>query len=366
MLRLILATTLCLLIVGCTDIAYYAQTVEGQMRLMAATRPIPEVVNDAATDPGLRQQLEGEIAIREFASRELALPNNGSYRSYADLGRPYVVWNVFAAPEFSVEPQQWCLVFIGCVNYRGYYDKNNADLYAGELRQAGADTYVGGVPAYSTLGYFNDPVLNTFLRFGDHEVARIIFHELAHQLVYAEGDSAFNESFVTTVENEGMHRWLTRSAAPERLRDFETQQERKAQFLRLVADNRDKLRAIYVSSLAPDAKRRAKTEVIVEMKRTYADLKSSWSGYDGYDQWFNQPLNNATLGSVTLYTQWVPAFHALLEQEAGNLPHFYLRVAALAHLPKTERSAALNQLLPSRTASSEPTPWRASRRDVRG
>lgn len=365
MLRLILAMPLCLLVVACTDIDYYAQAVEGQMRLMAATRPIPEVVNNSATDSGLRQQLERTIAIREFASRELALPNNGSYRSYADLGRSYVVWNVFAAPEFSVEPQQWCMVFIGCVNYRGYYDKNDADLYAGELRQSGADTYVGGVPAYSTLGYFNDPVLNTFLRFGDQEVAHIIFHELAHQLVYAEGDSAFNESFATTVENEGMYRWLTRSAAPEQLRDFETQQGRKAQFYRLVADTRDKLRAIYVSSLAPDAKRLAKMEVIAEMKRTYTNLKVSWGGYDGYDQWFNQPLNNAALGSVTLYTQWVPAFHALLEQVGGSLPRFYQRVAALAHLQKIERLAALDKLLPSHTASSEQTPWHVSQRDVR-
>ncbi len=357
MLRLILATGLCLL-VGCTNIAYYAQAIEGQMRLMAGTRPISDVINDAATDPRLRQQLERAIAIREYASRELALPNNGSYRSYSDLGRPYVVWNVFAAPEFSVEPQQWCMVFIGCVNYRGYYDKNDADRYANELKQAGADTYVGGVPAYSTLGYFNDPVLNTFLRFGDQEVARIIFHELAHQVVFAEGDTAFNESFATTVENEGMHRWLTQSAAPELLRNFETQQERKAQFLRLVADNRDKLRAIYVSSLASDAKRRAKTEIIAEMKRNYTNLKASWGGYSGYDQWFNQPLNNAVLGSVTVYTQWVPAFRALLEQEGGSLPRFYLRVAALAHLPKTERIAALNQLLPSHTASSESTSWR--------
>lgn len=351
MLRLMLATTLCLLVVGCTNIAYYAQAVAGQVRLMAATRPIPEVVNDAATDPGLRQQLERAISVREFASRELALPDNGSYRSYSDLGRPFVVWNVFAAPELSVEPQQWCMIFVGCVNYRGYYDKNAADLYASELRQTEVDTYVGGVPAYSTLGYFNDPVLNTFLRFGDQEVARIIFHELAHQLVYAEGDSAFNESFATIVENEGMHRWLTRSATPERLRDFEMQQARKAQFHRLVADTRDKLRGIYVSSLTPDAKRRAKTEAIAEMKRAYADLKASWGGYGGYDQWFSQPLNNAALGSVTLYTQWVPAFRALLEQEGGDLPRFYLRVSALAHLPKAERSAALDQLLTSRTAS---------------
>lgn len=356
MLRTILATVLCLLVGGCINIPYYAQAIDGQLRLMAATRPISEVLVDATTDPALRRQLERESAVREFASRELALPDNGSYRSYADLGRPFVVWNVFAAPEFSVELQQWCMVFIGCVNYRGYYDKNKADLYADELKQEGADTRVGGVLAYSTLGYFNDPVLNTFLRLGDQEVARIVFHELAHQLIYASGDTAFNESFATAVENEGMRRWLTQSATPERLRDFETQQQRKAQFHRLVADSRDKLRVIYASSLEPDAKRRAKAEVIAEMQRTYAELKAGWGGYGGYDKWFSQPLNNAALGSVALYTQWVPAFRALLEQEGESLPSFYLRVEALAHLPKSERAKALDELMASRKAPSGTTP----------
>jgi len=353
MLKPILAATLCLLVVGCASIAYYAQAVEGQAKLMADTRPISEVISDAATDPGLRQQLERVTAIREFASSELALPNNGSYRSYADLGRPFAVWNVFAAPEFSVEPQQWCMLLVGCVNYRGYYDKNDADRFAGKLSQDGMDTYVGGVPAYSTLGHFDDPVLNTFLRFGDEEVARIIFHELAHQLVYADGDSAFNESFATTVENEGMRRWLTGSASPERLRDFEMQEKHKAQFQQLVADSRDKLRAIYASSLAPDAKRRTKMDVFAGMKRGYADMKASWDGHGDYDRWFSQPLNNATLASVSLYTRWVPAFQALLEQEGGSLPRFYQRVSELARLSKSERSAALNQLLLSRTSSSE-------------
>ncbi|MGB8410801.1 MAG: aminopeptidase, partial [Gallionella sp.] len=270
MLRLILVLSLCLLVFGCTDIAYYAQATEGQMRLMAATRPISDVVKDPSTDPALRQQLEHEIAIREFASKELALPDNGSYRSYADLGRPYVVWNVFAAPEFSLELQQWCMIFAGCVNYRGYYDKNDAERYAGKLRQAGDDTYVGGVSAYSTLGYFNDPVLNTFLRYGDTEVAHIVFHELAHQLLYVKGDSAFNESFATAVEDEGMRRWLKMSGSPERLGDFAKQEQHSAQFHKLVDDTRNKLRAVYASSLTPDEKRRAKQAAISEMKHAYA------------------------------------------------------------------------------------------------
>ncbi|HTN94213.1 MAG TPA: aminopeptidase [Gallionella sp.] len=365
MLRRCLVATLCLLVAGCTSIAYYAQAVEGQMKLMAGTRPISEVVGDAATDPKLRQQLERVTAIREFASSELALPDNGSYRSYADLGRPYAIWNVFAAPEFSVEPQQWCMLFAGCVNYRGYYGQKNAELYAGKLKQEGMDTYVSGVLAYSTLGHFNDPVLNTFLRFGDEEIARIIFHELAHQLIYADGDSAFNESFATTVENEGIRRWLAQSASPERLRDFETQQDHRAHFEQLVADTRDKLRAIYASSLAPDAKRRAKTEVFAEMKQSYTELKAGWGGHGDYDRWFSQPLNNAMLASVTLYTQWVPAFQILLELEGGILPRFYQRVAALARLPKAQRSAALDKLRASRAAPSGATSPRVAQQGVR-
>ena len=352
MYRLILAATLCVLASGCTNIAYYAQAVEGQVQLMVASRPISDVVADAATDPALRRKLETASAIREFASHELALPNNDSYRYYADLGRPFVVWNVFAAPEFSVEPQQWCLWFIDCFKYRGYYDKSAADLYADEVRQTGADIYVGGVPAYSTLGFFDDPVLNTFLRFGDQEVARIVFHELAHQVVYATGDSAFNESFATTVENEGMRRWLQKFATPERLRNFEMQQEHNAQFHRLVAGSREQLRAIYASSLPLDAKRRAKSEALAQMKRTYAGLKAGWGNSGAYDRWFSQPLNNASLGSITLYTQWVPAFNAVLEQEGGNLPRFYLRVEVLARLPKAERTTALERLLPNRTGFS--------------
>jgi len=354
----LLALLLCLLVSGCANLAYYAQAVGGQLRVMTAARPISQVMIDPATDPKLREELRKASAIREFASRELELPDNGSYRSYADLGRPYVVWNVFAAPEFSVEPKKWCPPFVGCVSYRGYYDKKAAERFAEELRQQGFDTYLGGVPAYSTLGFFDDPLLNTFLRFGEREVARILFHELAHQRIYARGDSAFNESYATAVENEGMRRWLGRTGTPEQLRDFMTRQERKAQFQRLVADYRDKLRDLYALSLPPEETRRAKAALFAEMKNAYADLKASWGGQGAYDQWFSQALNNAALSSVSLYTQWVPAFAALLAQEEGSLPRFYRRVAALAELSKSERTAALDELLPKATTSSaaEPAP----------
>ena len=346
MARAILATIFCLLVGGCSTAAYYAQAVEGHLRLMIKTRPIPDLLADAATDPVLRQQLERASTIRDFASRELALPDNRNYRSYADLERPFVVWNVFAAPEFSVELQPWCMLFIGCVNYRGYYDQSEARRYADELSAMGADTYIGGVPAYTTLGYFNDPLLNTFLRFGDQEVARVVFHELAHQLVYAKGDTVFNESFATAVENEGVRRWLAQTATPEQVQNFAIQQQRKAQFRQLVADCRDKLRTLYAESQPADAKLQGKVDLIDDMKRRYVDLKTSWGGYSGYDPWFSQPLNNATLGSVSLYTKWVPAFQALLEQEGGDLSRFYRRVAVLAELAKAERAVALDQLQP--------------------
>lgn len=341
-----------LLMGGCTEISYYTQAVKGHVQLMDKTRLISEVVDDAGTSPALRAQLMRAGAIREFASRELALPENRNYRSYADLGRPYVVWNVFVAPEFSVELQPWCMLLVGCVNYRGYYEKNDAERYASELGTRGFDIYVGGVPAYTTLGYFNDPVLNTFLRFGDSEVARIIFHELAHQIVYVQDDTAFNESFATTVENEGVHRWLKLTATPEQLHNFAVQRERKAQFRQLVADTRELLRALYVSPLSADDMRLAKTELIAEMKRTYSGLKANWGGFGGYDPWFNHPLNNATLGSVSLYTKWVPAFQSLLEEEEGNLPRFYRRVTALADSSKAERSVALEQLMTRITVQS--------------
>lgn len=345
--RAALAITFALLLGGCANLAYYAQAVGGQMQVMLAARPIPEILRDPATTPELRQQLEHTRAIREFASRELALPNNGSYRSYADLGRPYVVWNVFAAGEFSVHLQEWCLLVVGCVNYRGYYDRNEAERFARELEQQGQETYVANVPAYSTLGFFDDPVLNTFLRFGEQEVARIVFHELAHQLVFIPDDSTFNESFATTVEIEGMRRWLAKAGNSSAQRSFETWQDRKAQFQELVADYRKRLVSLYASSLSDPEKRRAKAATMTELRQAYAKLKSGWGeSRSGYDDFFGQNLNNAKLGSVSLYASLVPAFQTLLAQADYDLPRFYQRAAALARLNRDERRAALEHLIP--------------------
>lgn len=333
-----------LLLSGCANLGYYAQAIEGHFQLMHSTRPIDEILHDPGTEPGLREKLEKASTIREFASQELALPDNRSYRSYADLGRPYVVWNVFAAKEFSVKPEEWCLLFVGCINYRGYYSRAAAERFARNLRQHGLETYVGSVPAYSTLGYFNDPVLNTFLRLGDEETARIIFHELAHQVVFIADDSTFNESFATTVENEGMRRWLAHYGNAGQQRELDLWQQRKSQFLKLITDYRDRLDALYARPLPATEKRHAKAELLNDLKQAYWQMRADWGNARNYDAFFEEELNNAKLGSVSLYTALVPNFQALLAATGYDLPAFYREVAALARLSKEDRSAALERI----------------------
>lgn len=339
--RIFLCLLLPLLLSGCSGLAYYSQAVGGHLEVMHRARSIDALLEDPTTEAKLRRQLEQVRAVREFASRELGLPDNGSYRKYADLGRPFVVWNVSAAPELSLRPQQWCMAVVGCVSYRGFYDRAEAERLAAQLRTQGFDTYVGGVPAYSTLGFMDDPVLNTFLRFGDIEVARLIFHELAHQVAFAEGDSVFNESFATAVEREGLRRWLQRTATPEQLRAQTLQQERHAQFTALTTRYRERLDTLYRSDTPEAAKRTAKAAILDEMRRAYAELKAGWGGDSGYDAWFANDLNNAKLASLAVYTHLVPAFERLLAAEGGDLRRFFQRAATLARLSGQERMAAL-------------------------
>lgn len=341
---LFLALAVCLS--GCSSVGYYAQAVGGHAEVMRAARPIAEVIDDEATDPALKAKLEDIRHVRDFASRDLGLPDNDSYRSYADLQRPFVIWNVFAAPEFSLQPYRWCMLVVGCVDYRGFFDQRDAEALAGELREAGFDTFVGGVPAYSTLGYFDDPVLNSFLSAGKLEAARLIFHELAHQVVYVKGDAAFNESFATVVENEGLRRWLAQQSNPEAVRAAAEQQRWKAEFVELLAVYRGKLQYVYASDLLDEAKRAAKAAVMAELKRTYLARQAARREVPVYRQWLEDGLNNAKLASLALYTQHVPAFEAMLAAEGGDLPSFYRRVVRLAALPPAERQAELGRPLP--------------------
>ncbi len=346
-LPLILAAMLAGTLTGCGNVAYYAQAVGGHFDVMGAARPVGELIRDPASDPVLRKQLQDIQAMREFASRELALPDNNSYRKYADIGRPYVVWNVFAAPEFSLQPKSWCMLMVGCVNYRGYYAREDAERLAADLRLEGYDAYVGGVAAYSTLGWFDDPVLNTFLRHGTLEVARTVFHELAHQLIFVKDDSQFNESFATAVENEGLRRWLVNHAAAGQRAAYEAQRARKAAFARLMRDYRTKFEALYARPGADDLRRQAKAELLGALRRDYTALRANPGGRPGDDRLPAADFNNARLAAFSLYNELVPAFEALLAQEDHDLPRFYRRVEELAALDKETRCAALTRLLPA-------------------
>jgi predicted aminopeptidase len=257
-----------------------------------------------------------------------------------------VVWNVFATGEFSVQPLQWCFFMVGCVSYRGYFAKADADAFAAGTARLGHDVYVGPVPAYSTLGYFTDPVLNTFMHYPDYEIARLLFHELSHQLVYVRDDTVFNESFAVAVEQEGMRRWLARAGGEERAA-FERVQRIRAAFLQLVRKHRDQLAALYRSDLGPEAMRARKAEILRELEDEYRIVRQKdWGGYAGYDLWFARRPNNAQLASIAIYSQMVPAFEALLEREDGDLPRFYRAAKELAALPQEDRHAKLQALAP--------------------
>lgn len=327
---------------ACSTLRYYWQAADGQLELGRQARPIEDVLADPQTPPDLQERLRRAKAIRAFASAELALPRNGSYHRYADLKRPYVVWNVFATEEFSVAPKTWCFPVAGCVGYRGYFAQRDAERFAEQTRAQGYDVYVGGVPAYSTLGWLDDPVLSTFIGYPDSELARLMFHELAHQVVYVKGDSTFNESFATTVELEGVRRWIAAHGTPEHQRAFEQADVRKREFAELVARTRERLRALYASDLPPDRMRARKLQTLDGMRAEYQALKAGWGGYAGYDGWFAQPVNNAQLAAVGIYSQLVPGFQGLLAENGGDLPKFYEAVRSLARLSPQQRRARLD------------------------
>src|SRR4030095_16889334 len=285
--RLLTIAAAVLPLTGC----YLMQAAGGQMAIAAKREPIAAVLADASTPPQLRTRLEYVAAARDFASRELGLPDNDSYRSYADLGRPYVVWNVFAAPEFSVEPRHWCFPIAGCVVYRGYFKEDAAQRYARKRRRRCDDVAVGGVSAYSTLGHFKDPVLSTMLSWSDAQLAATLFHELAHQVVYVPGDSEFNEAFATVVEETGIERWLASQDRPQDLAAWRAQRKRGSEFIALLLRTREQLKELYASGLPVDRMRDLKQYRFGQLKVEYEALKRDWNGYPGYDAWFGRTLN---------------------------------------------------------------------------
>lgn len=333
---------LLLLLNGCSSVSYYSQLANGQWQLLRAREPVTEVIADPARDPLLRQHLAHSQKAREFASQHLHLPDNKSYRLYADIGRPFVVWNVFATPEFSLTAQNHCFPIAGCVAYRGYYSLGAARGEAALQGQQGMDVSIGGVEAYSTLGWFNDPIISSMMHWGDERLATLIFHELAHQRFYVKDDTEFNESFATFVEQEGTRQWRAARGLPPASGADVRQRE---QFIQLVLETRTRLEQLYALPLSTEQMRQRKAVEFERLRSEYRQLRDSqWAGANRYDAWINAPMNNAKLLPFGLYDQWVPAFAELFRQSGSDWPKFYAEVEKLGTLPLLQRKAVLAKL----------------------
>lgn len=356
------AAVLAALLGGCVNLPYYAQAVRGHLDLMSRRVQIEQVLARDDLDPDLRETLTLVLEVRDFASESLGLPDNDSYRSYAELDRPYVVWNVVAAPSDSLQPRRWCFLFVGCLSYKGYFDESRARRQADRLAGKGWEVAVGGVAAYSTLGRFADPFLDTMVGYSDARTASVIFHELAHQALYVKGDTAFNEGFASFVAEEGVRRWFSRrdgaDADREAFARWQAREARRRAFTRLVLDARQRLATLYADETLTDAAREAaKAAAYARLRADYRRLRDTrWDGYAGYDRWIEN-VNNARLASVATYRQHLPAFRALLAQEQGDFAAFLRRAEALAALPaeaRRERLAALAAVSAARVGGLAP------------
>jgi len=347
--RALLLAAACMLLSGCGTL-YLMQAASGQWQVLRQRVPIDTLLADPRTPAALRAHLQEARAARAFASRELGLPDNRSYRSYADIGRPYVVWNVVAAPEFSVSPKRWCFPVAGCVAYRGYFREHRAREFAAALAVRGLDVAVDGVPAYSTLGRFADPVLSSMLRYGDDELAATIFHELAHQLLYVRDDSEFNEAFATTVEDAGVERWLKSQGASQRLQQFRERQAHAGAFVSLLAQSRARLALLYASGVARDEMRAGKAQILGALAADIRALEQrEGESYPLYEEWLAEGLNNARLASVSTYSDCVPGFTRLLARAGNDLARFYSAARELARQPRALRHARLCTEPPGQT-----------------
>lgn len=343
--RRVLAAAALAALTGCAGLGHSVQAVLGHAALLAQARPVEEVLADPATAAPLRAQLVLAQRLRAFAVAELGLPDNGSYTRYADPGRPAVLWNVFAAPELSLQLKTWCYPVIGCAAYRGYFDRTRADALAAALRADGWEVEVAPVPAYSTLGWFDDPLLGTFIAAPEGELARLLFHELAHQVVYVRDDTMFNESYATAVERAGVRRWLAAHGSAGAQAAHAAHAVRRAALLALLARGRAQLAAIYAAPLPPAARRADKRAALERLAEEYRALRDGpLGGWRGGERWFDPLPNNAQLGALATYEAWVPAFERLLADLDGDLPQFHAAVRALAQQDRATREARLRAL----------------------
>ena len=350
-----LAALAALALAGCATVEYYAQSVTGHFRLMVGAKSVETIVADPETTPFLAARLRTALHIRDFASTALSLPANESYRRYVDLDRRHVLWSVVAAPELSLEPRQWCFPVAGCVSYRGYFSESDAREYARALESEGWDVTVAGVRAYSTLGWFDDPLLSSMVELPEYYLAGIVFHELAHQRLYVPGDTEFNESFAVVVERAGVRRWIEAQARTDLGERYRVAAERRAAFLELARDTRHALADLYASSRTDAEKREAKAGLIGRLRARYDAMRATWTSGATYDFWFERGVNNAAIALLSTYDRWVPALEALLARSGDDLDAFYRASDVLATLSADERRARLEHLERSARRSSSAT-----------
>jgi predicted aminopeptidase len=313
---------------SCQTVHFYRQAAAGQLEIIRKSRPTPPIIGDPNTDPKLRKQLAAVQKIRAFASEHLTLPGDESYGRYADLGRPHVVWVLYAAPEFSLEPKTWWYPTLGKLDYRGYFAPEDSEALATKLRAEGYDVQVGGTDAYSTLGWFHDPVLNTFVYSADVDLAELIFHELTHRRLFRNGDTTFNESLANAVAEESVRRWLRHEGRLADLKHYEARLIRRGQFYNRIDHTRDELKALYASDLPPEEMRRRKAAIFRDLRENFRELRRRWGGR-GLESWMTEDINNAHLVSVMTYHHHIPAFHKLLAECGGDLDLFFKRAKRL-------------------------------------
>jgi len=342
--KLILLGVMIAAISSCSTMNYYYQAVSGHLDLVSKERPIDEVLSDTSTTDELKQKLNLAKAAREFASTQLYLPDNDSYKTYADLERTYVVWNVVATPAYSIKPKTWCFMIVGCLSYRGYFEKQKAIDLAHELKREGLDVQVSGASAYSTLGYFDDPLLNTMMVHSDASLVGIIFHELAHQVIYIDGDTAFNEAFATAVEQEGLRRWFEEqsegSSDSDQYRQYLSKKQTKHQFYEMLKRTRLSLQTVFEQADNDQQKLTAKQKVYAQLQQDYKQFRKQTNFY-AYDNWMQRDLNNAHLALIATYQDLVPSFINLLAMVDGDLSAFYKRVEELGNMDKVIRDKQL-------------------------
>ena len=339
-----LLIVLSVVLISCEAVGYYSQAARGQLAIVMGREDIRRLLQQQDLPVPLTAKLKKVLEIREFAEQELGLPIGEHYTTYVDVKREHVVWNVFAAPEFSLDPVNWCYPIAGCVSYRGYFLEQAALSYGAKLQQDGFDVYSGGIDAYSTLGWFEDSVLSTVLNRADYQLAGLIFHELAHQVVYVAGDTTFNESFATAVEREGVRRWLSQSNTAADIRAATQEHERQQQFVGLVSQYRDRFAELYQQQLAPESMRLKKAALQQALRSEYQTIKQDWQGYTGYDAWFSHSLNNAQIATVASYNDLLPFFMALLHQSNEDFGDFFIEVKRIAQLPSAQREAIIAAL----------------------